>query len=267
MLRLARSPWSIGVALLILFAAGSWAGSGRIERAFGLGEHWATSRKASVIVVWQESRSGTVLHLRIPRAYLIRVYRHSASEGKKNFPGVDTGGIGMVSLQAWLPDIRPGRSPQHLPNQLSIDLSARTGDSQQQLRMLQFEQIRRQLEQPNGLYRLPDEFGLEHYRAKVCAAAGPGTQAAMAGQPRWPDDTAPPGCHDSAENEIFVSRSAADGGFYACSREMNFAWSRCTAYLQHGIWHLQYSFLKSELPRWREFDRATRKLLESLRVR
>lgn len=218
-------------------------------------------------VVWKEVRTGDRLHLEIPRAYLIRVYRHTAAEGKKNYPGVDAGGIGMVSLQAWLPDIRSGRSPQNLRNQLSIDLSARTGDSQQQLRIRQLEQIRHQLNTPNGLYRLPDLHGLEHYRAKICAANGPDTQPSMTGRSRWPDDTAPTGCHDSAENEIFVSRSSDDGGFYACSREMNFEWSRCTAYLQYGIWHLQYSFLKSELSRWREFDRATRKLLESLRVR
>lgn len=266
-MRLARSPRLSAVALLVLTGAGLWAGSGRIEHALGLGEHWPTSRKASVAVVWKEDRSGATLHLEIPRAYLVRVYRHGAAEGKKNFPGVDTGGIGLISLQAWLPDIRPGRSPQNLSNQLSIDLSARTGDSEAQLRIGQIEQIRRQLNTTNGLYRLPDVHGLEHYRAKICGEHGPGVQATETARPGWPDDTAPAGCHDSAENEIFVSRSTVDGGFYACSREMNFKWSRCTAYLQYGIWHLQYSFLKSELPRWREFDRATRKLLETLRVR
>lgn len=267
MLRLARSPWAIGVMLLALISATMLAGSGRIEHAFGLGEHWPTSRSASVEVVWKEDRSGATLHLEIPRAYLVRVYRHGAAEAKRDFPGINTGGIGMVSLQAWLPDIRPGRSPQNLNNQLSIDLSARTGDSEAQLRVSQIEQIRRQLNISNGLYRLPDVHGLEHYRAKFCAENGAGLQATVTAHTRWPDDTAPAGCFDSAENEIFVSRSTADGGFYACSREMNFQWSRCTAYLQYGIWHLQYGFLKSELPRWREFDRATRKLLDSLRVR
>ncbi len=108
-----------------------------------------------------------------------------------------------------------------------------------------------------NVYRLPDQFGLEHYRKRDCGDLVKVVPAEV-------NARAP--CHD-IDNEIFVSSpKARDKVYYTCALLEASGDKNCTAFATHKGWRMQYTFARGMISRWKEIDTAAHKLVARFEV-
>jgi len=248
------------------------------ERVLGMGGDRYTTKKP-LDIKWTNLDTRNQLRLRIPADYVSRIYTQD-----ENAPDASSyirhGGIEIISLEFYLPDLKPRvgganslgivrtDSPaypkylEEMTRQILVDLSARGDISPEKYRIAQYENIKYELKQKHGIYRLPDFHGLEHYRYKICDT--PEEKAKLLKTPLV-DDTAPEGCWDGDNDEIFISQTDTNGGYYLCARHNNNPNVGCRAYVSFDGWAMQYAFRKSQLANWKEIDSAVRQVLNSFR--
>ena len=150
---------------------------------------------------------------------------------------------------------------EEMSRQITVNLSAQSVTYPEKYRKNQYETILDALKQKHGIYRLADFHGLEHYRYKGCGT--PEKKAQLVKTP-LADDTAPEGCWDTTRDEIFVSPTDTNGGYYQCVR-LNDPNMGCRAYVSFDGWDMEYTFKKSRLADWKSIDSAVRQVLNSFR--
>lgn len=268
----------VGVLILmvgIVFFSGIWRSE--ILRFGGEGERYIA--KKPLDIKWTNLDTQKQLRLRIPADYVSRIY--TIDENSLDVPSyIRNGGIEIVDLEFYLPDLKPrvggagrlrgvprGDSPaypkyqEEMSRQITINLSSQSVTYPEKYRKNQYETIVRETKQKHGVYRLPDVHGLEHYRYKACGT--PEEKAKLLKTP-LADDTAPEGCWDRDNNEIFVSPTDTNGGYYQCARHSDLNLG-CRAYVSFDGWDMEYTFKKSHLADWKSIDSAVRQVLNSFR--
>ena len=273
----------IGIVLVLVLLVGVVLFSGiwrsEILRYGGEGERYIA--KKPLEIKWKNLDAQKELRLRIPADYVSRIY--TQDEKSPDVPSyIRNGGIEIIDLEFYLPDLKPrvggasslrgvprGDSPaypkyqEEMSRQIFVNLSAALGGtSPEKYRMAQYETILHELKQKHGIYRLADIHGLEHYRYKICGT--PEEKAKLLKTP-LADDTAPEGCWDSTNDEIFVSQTDTNGGYYLCARHNNNPNVGCQAYVSFDGWRMHYIFKKNHLADWKSIDSAVRQVLNSFR--
>ena len=273
-----RALWvAIGVVLFWIVVAGGLYFTQHIWRGFFSEGGSTYSDTKPLEIEWTNTKTNRQLRLKIPAAYVERAYRDSKGDGEAAF-GVKNGGIQIVSLEFYLPDLKPRAANQTRPvgpdsplfaqfmeessRRVTVYLMAAGGNevSRARARQEQYDDILRSLKR-RSLYQLPEIHGLERYRGMACGLEPEKTWKAKRNPPT---SSAPEGCWDTPENELFVSRSELIGGYYSCAfgDEPQLGCHSTDAY---NDWSLSYGFRKSQLANWREVDGAVRKLLDSFR--
>lgn len=273
-----RALWvAIGVVLFWIVVAGGLFFTQHIWRGFFSEGGSTYSDTKPLEIEWAHLNVNRQLRLKIPAAYITRVYSDYAGEGEATHR-VKNGGVEIVSLEFYLPDLKPRASNQTRPvgpdsplfekfmeesaRRVTIYLTA-AGPSVVNLanvRQREFEQIEREMKS-EFTYQLPDVYGLERYRGMACGLV---PQKDPAAKRNPPTSSAPQGCWDTPKNELFLSRSEFIGGYYSCAfgEEPQLG---CHGYDLYDGWSISYGFRKSQLANWREIDSAVRKLLDSFR--
>lgn len=270
----------IGIVLVLIILVGVVLFSGiwrsEILRYGGEGERYIT--KKPLEIKWKNLDAQKELRLRIPADYVSRIYTQD-----ENSPDASSyirhGGVEIISLEFYLPDLKPrvggadslrvvrGDSPaypkflEELSRQVTVNLSAKSITSPDQFRKNQYKAIQHDIRK-NSLYRLADFHGLEHYRHKGC---GTPEEKAAVNKGSIKDDSAPEGCWDTSNDEIFVSQTDTAGGYYLCERHNDNPNVGCQAYVSFDGWDMEYIFRKSQLADWKSIDSAVRQVLNSFR--
>ena len=267
---------AIGVVLFWIVVAGGLFFTQHIWRGFFSQEGSIYSDTKPLEIEWADLYVDKRLRMQIPAAYITRVYSDRSGEYEA-VHGAKNGGIAIVSLEFYLPDLKPRASNQTQPvgpdsplfekfmeesaRRVTINLKAAgSGElNRANIRQRQFDEITRRIK-AKSLYRLPDTGGFEQYRGMACGLA-----PQRIGIKRNPStSSAPDGCWDTTGDELFISRTEFVGGDYRCAFGDEPQLGCDTSDFYDG-WSLSYVFRKSQFANWREIDSAVRKLLDSFR--
>ena len=272
-----RALWvAIGVVLFWIVVAGGLYFTQHIWRGFFSQEGSIYSDTKPLEIEWTDLYVDKRLRMQIPAAYITRVYSDYSGESEAAH-GAKNGGIEIVSMEFYLPDLKPRASNQTRPvgpdsplyekfkeenaRRVSVDLTA-GGPSvvnRAEIRQRWFDGVLSSIKSKSS-YQLPDLYGLERYREMACGFAPQRPEVKR----NPPTSSAPEGCWDTPSNEVFISRNEFVGGYYSCAFGDN-PQLGCHGYDLYDGWSISYGFRKSQLANWREIDSAVRKLLDSFR--
>jgi len=192
---------------------------------------------------------------------------------QKYLHSVDVGWRGkrlrFTSIEAILPDMRPASvsiggqgsiqnpSAEQLSdwrNQVSIEWSGGKVGSRYSAQNHYENLIRRRAVASRT------DFGLENFRQRVCLGNEPGEKAENV-------KVDIPGRRCVWQgNDVFTYPPIVrqPWTYYRCTSPSGTFHGICRAYTQVRGWEIEYRFDRRELPRWREFDDAVRRLMESV---
>ena len=221
--------------------------------------------KAIVEVDWK-SENGGHLHLKIPRGYVST----SFSVEKDN-------SISDLVIEAGLSDLRPrpavtmtranpGSAEWDIHQKFQKDgvwIHLSKGKASIPIAQVKANVRRRWQEElaKGQIYQLPSEHGLLHFQPMYCGPFGEGTK-------KPENDPAPGNCR-SWNQERFISPDDGDDWMVAsCTTPLLGPAGGCeiTRSLD-GFFQVVYLIRYSELVRWKEFDKGTRQLIDSFRIK
>jgi hypothetical protein len=215
--------------------------------------------------VLNDTDEGRRLRMRIPNEYVRYVSRDPGGEEKQR-SGVDNRGIYNIDLEMWLPDLSPtppiGNTKEQqstteqkkvlLQRKLYIQLTANFRRSAGKgLKHRDYELFRAK---KGTVYRLPNSFGLEHFRPMYCPPDA-NFDPARFDEPR---EAPPEGCRESYGDDSLIGNDSGVNVWITCGRGEG----RCAMRTNfQGQWQLTLVFSRSYLPKWREVRRTVEKSL------
>ena len=236
---------------------------------FGCGAHSGPPDK-DVVIDWVDVSGKERLQMRVPRELVRSASRDSQTPygkrsdvtgGDKNngiYSVVLEGALGDASSTTLLPLETP---PTQLPTVPWVRIMLKAdhgawgmqwkGDSKH--RSLNAYSIN-----AGDMRRLPDKFGLEHYRPQACGERLPKD---VDKHPLLPDEEARPNCRDLATGEEYMTPpDTADGLFIQCEVYGPF---ECRAETTFAGWYVMYMFPRDQVERWRETHQKVMSTLAS----
>jgi hypothetical protein len=212
-------------------------------------------------VVASDPYAGRQLRMRIPKAHVRQIIRDPEGEAGK-IRGVKNNGIGIISLEAWLPDLSPSplvgdikstsdEQKRSLFNrQLMIDLTSGIR-GQGKSRYLEgfYSQAKKGM-----VYRLPDLYGMERFRRMACDKNSDFDPT----KSHLERESPPNGCWHLPADEYLITKDREPVVSFTCAGPGG----RCImrSHFQ-SLWTMQIIFPYSRLESWKELKGEVEKLL------
>jgi len=241
---------------------------------FGCGARSGPPEK-DVVIDWVDASGEHRLQMTIPREFVPTVSRDSRTPyGKRSdvTRGDENNGVFSVVFEGAMGDpsdatLSPLETP---PTQLPTVPWVRTMLKADHGAVVNHWKADSQWRSHNAylinggdMRRLPDKFGLEHYRHQAC---GDWLPKDVDKHPLLPDEEARPNCRDVAtrSEEYMTPPDTEDGVFIQCVVYGPFECRTETTFMG---WQVRYMFPRDQLSRWQEAHQKVVKTLASFLTR